>query len=132
MGKSRSSKNKGQNSLRKSDKSSTQSSYIAVDVGFQGFKDDFSKLEVDEISDFFDAISRLQKMTWQQLWDTSTKKAGEKRGFNYEKIEGQTTPGGNPVHSIRITKKFRARVSRQDRWMRFISLHPDHDSTYKK
>ena len=112
--------------------SSTQNSHIAVDVGLSAFHADFKTLTVEEQAEFFDAITKIQGMTWQQLWDTSSKTPGQKRGFNYEKIEGQVTPGGEQVHSIRITQKFRARVTRSDRWMRFISLHPDHDSAYKK
>ena len=122
-------------SKNKSDKGelgSTENQNIAVDLGFVGFKDDFKKLTKEEQSEFFDAITKVQGMTWQQIWDTSSKTPGQKRGFNYEKIEGQQTPAGEPVCSIRITQKFRARVCRSGRWMRFISLHPDHDSTYKR
>lgn len=111
---------------------STQNEFVAVDVGFEGFKEDFKKLTSEEQSEFFDTLNKIQKMTWQQIWDTSTKTPGQKRGLNYEKIEGQLTPSGEQVCSIRITQKFRARVVRADRWMRFISLHPDHDSAYKK
>lgn len=109
---------------------STQDNHVGVDVGFSVFKEDFKKLTGEQQSEFFDAITKIQGMTWQQIWDTSSKTPGQKRGLNYEAIEGQYSPGGEQVHSIRVTKKFRARVIRQGRWMRFISLHPDHDSAY--
>lgn len=124
-------KNKKQKEKEKESSVSTQNDFVAVDVGFDGFKNDFKILTAEEQSEFFDSITKLQKTTWQQLWDSSSKTPGQKRGFNYEKIEGQKTQAGNQVHSIRITKKFRARVTRDGRWMRFISLHPDHDSAYK-
>ena len=110
---------------------STQNNYIAIDVGAPTLKSDFKGLTSQEQFQFLDAITQIQQMTWQQLWDTSTKNPKNKRGFNFEKIPNQITPGGKQVFSIRITQKFRARVCRERRYMRFISLHPDHDSTYK-
>ena len=46
-------------------------------------------------------------------------------------LPNQRTSSGGAVASIRITEKFRARVTRDGVFMRFISLHPDHDSAYK-
>jgi len=54
-----------------------------------------------------------------------------KRGVNWEVLRNQKTASGVPIASIRITDKFRIRVIRDGVFMRFISLHPDHDSAYK-
>ncbi len=67
-------------------------------------------------------------MTWDQIYKTSSKTL--KRGLNWEIIENQVTKSGKKIASIRISKKFRARVCRDAQYMRFISLHPDHDSAY--
>jgi hypothetical protein len=67
-------------------------------------------------------------MTWDQVYKTSSKT--QKRGLNWEIIENQTTQSGKKIASIRISQKFRARVCRDGQLMRFISLHPDHDSAY--
>jgi len=42
------------------------------------------------------------------------------------------TSKGNPIYSARITRPFGAVLAREGEYLRFISLHPDHDSTYKK
>jgi hypothetical protein len=75
-----------------------------------------------------DSTVKLQKTTWQELWEQSTKGKG-KTGFNYEFIDNDKDLG--KIHSIRITRTSRARVIRDHEWMRFISLHPDHESAYK-
>lgn len=69
-------------------------------------------------------------MTWDQIYKTSSKFG--KRGLNWEPIAGQKTASGKTIASIRISKGFRARVCRDGRFMRFISLHPDHDSAYEE
>lgn len=69
-------------------------------------------------------------MTWQDIFNTSSK-GKDKRGLNWEVLD-QNTDNGDTVASIRLSVKMRARVCRDGQWMRFISLHPDHDSAYKK
>lgn len=69
-------------------------------------------------------------MTWQDVYNTSSK-GKAKRGLNWEVID-QKTQNGDVVASIRLSDKIRARVCRDGAWMRFISLHSDHDSAYSK
>ncbi len=76
--------------------------------------------------------NRLEQMTWQQIYDQASRTPGAKRGVNWERIEGQYARDGTPVHFIRIDGAFRARVIRRGRNMRFLSLHPDHDSAYRE
>jgi hypothetical protein len=52
-------------------------------------------------------------------------------GLNLEQIKKTKTKKGNPIYSIRITRSFRAILSIDGDYLRFISLHPDHDSAYK-
>lgn len=79
---------------------------------------------------FFNKGEKINEMTWQQVYATSSK-GKAKRGLNWEALPNQRTASGGTVASIRITDKFRARVTRDGVFMRFISLHPDHDSAYK-
>jgi hypothetical protein len=53
-------------------------------------------------------------------------------GLNLEQVEKTKTSKGNPIYSIRITRSFRAILSIEGDDLRFISLHPDHDSAYKR
>ena len=82
------------------------------------------------MKEFGKVVSKLQDMTWQQLWDQSSKGAN-KTGMNYEPVD-QTTDTGEKIHTIRVSGKHRARVIRKGKWMVFISLHPDHDSAYPR
>ncbi|MBY0384103.1 hypothetical protein K2X05_03000, partial [bacterium] len=79
---------------------------------------------------FEESIKKIEKMTWDQIYKTSSK--NQRRGLNWEPIQGQSTASGKTIASIRISQKFRARVCRDGKFMRFISLHPDHDSAYKE
>lgn len=96
---------------------------------------EFPRIQTELIeleSDQFDAVSRsirkIEQMSWDQIYKTASKI--QKRGLNWEPIEGQKTRSGRAIASIRLSSKFRARVCRDGKLMIFISLHPDHDSTY--
>ncbi len=83
---------------------------------------------MEDLEQVENAVEKILQMTWDQLYKTSSKT--QKRGLNWEPIEGQKTASGKTIASIRISGKLRARVCRDGRFMRFISLHPDHDSAY--
>lgn len=109
---------------------STQQHRVRVDLKFPSFIDQLHNLKKKELEEVLETITKIQNMTWQQIWDTSSKTKGSKRGLNWEPID-QKTSDGKTIATIRITRKHRARVCRDGDWMRFVSLHPDHDSTYK-
>lgn len=104
---------------------------MLCDLEFPSFLNQLEDLEASDLEDLLRSIEKIKRMTWQQICLTSTK-GGGKRGLNWEKLEGQVTAKGNAIASIRVTEKHRARVTREGAFMRFISLHPDHDSAYKK
>ena len=110
---------------------STQNMPVLVDTDFPRFLDDLEKLTDKELDVVQATINEIEKMTWNDIYKTSSKTPGEKRGLNYESLE-QETVHGQRINSIRVTKKFRARVCRDGQYMRFISLHPDHDSVYEE
>jgi hypothetical protein len=109
---------------------STQNELVQIDLSFPSLNKEIEDLEKDELDYFFSSLEKIESMTWAQIYATSSK--SQKRGLNWEPIQGQLTHDGKQVASIRITKKFRARVIRDGVFMRFISLHPDHDSAYQK
>ena len=69
-------------------------------------------------------LRTLSKMGFDQLRSSS--------GLILEKIKKTKTRKGNPIYSIRITRSFRAILSTDGDYLRYISLHPDHDSAYKR
>jgi hypothetical protein len=91
-------------------------------------QDQLAELELEEFEDFFRCIDKIRHMTWAQVLATSSKT--QKRGLNWEVIPNQKTTSGAIIASIRVTRMFRARVTRDGTIMRFISLHPDHESAY--
>lgn len=113
-------------------KSSGGSQYvdIKIDIGFPPFLKQLQEIDPQYLEEFSQKIVLIQKMTWDDVYKTSSK-GRNKRGLNYEQIDQKTDDDKN-IASIRITGKHRARVCRDGIWMRFISLHPDHDSAYKK
>lgn len=108
---------------------STQNELVLCDLEFPPLQGELKKLEPLQLDQFFSCIEKVRKMTWAQIYATSSKGAG-KRGINWEVIAHQQTSTGGTIAAIRVSDKFRARVTREGVFMRFISLHPDHDSAY--
>ena len=54
----------------------------------------------------------------------------EASGLNLEKIQNMTTPAGKTLKFIRMSKSFRVVIKINSDFIRFVSLHPDHDSAY--
>lgn len=113
---------------KKKSSGSTQHELVICNLEFPRLQKELIELESDQFDAFNRAIEKIEQMTWDQIYKTSSK--SQKRGLNWEPIEGQKTKSGKAVASVRISDKFRARVCRDGRIMRFISLHPDHDSAY--
>lgn len=107
---------------------STQHDLVVCDLEFPRIRKELAKLKLDELDQVEASVNKINQMTWDQIYKTSSRT--QKRGLNWEPIAGQMTRSGKTVASIRISRKFRARVCRDGRFMRFISLHPDHDSAY--
>lgn len=110
---------------------STQGELVQCDLEYPPFQAELKELEAGDLDAFFNKLETIHRMTWTQVYATSSK-GPQKRGLNWEGLPKQRTASGDTIASIRITGKFRARVTRDGIFMRFISLHPDHDSAYKK
>lgn len=109
---------------------SAQHELIECDFEYYLFQKQLELLTQQEYDELDRCIDKIESMTWQQMYQTSSR--SQKRGLNWEPIQGQKTASGNIIASIRVTKKFRARVTRSGKYMKFISLHPDHDSAYRQ
>jgi hypothetical protein len=100
-------------------KSSTR---IRLDLNNPVFQESWFKLPKDEAERLRRALQKLAQMTWQSLY--------ESKGFHLEEILSKTGPQNQKLYTIRITQKFRAVVFREQDFLRFLTLHPDHDSAY--
>ncbi len=97
---------------------------MRLDLNFPDFQKDLFKLQKNDLYALIKTFRTVYKMDFDQIRTSP--------GLNLEQIRNMKTRKGNPLYSIRITRSFRAVISIHGDYLRFISLHPDHDSAYKK
>ena len=96
---------------------------MKIDLNFPPFQQDLFSLDKTQLTAFVKSVKIINKMDLRQVQQSS--------GLNLEKIKNIKTPNGKTLYSIRMSKSFRAVICIEDEFIRFISLHPDHDSAYK-
>ena len=96
---------------------------MKIDLNFPPFQNDLFYLNKSELSAFIRTAKKLVKMDLTQIQKSS--------GLNLEKIRVMKSPAGKTLYSIRVTRSFRAVLTIDRDYLRFVSLHPDHDSAYK-
>jgi len=67
---------------------------------------------------------RLRDLDWSAIYRHT--------GFQWEAIKHLEAPNGAGVYSLRLSQKVRALAFREGDLLRFVSLHPDHDSAYRR
>lgn len=92
---------------------------MEFDLNQPAFQEDLLRLEKAELSAFFKTLRKLKALSWQEVY--------RDRGLRWESIKSL----GLEAYTLRVTQKCRAIVKREGDILRFISLHPDHDSAYK-
>ena len=97
---------------------------MKIDLNFLDFQKDLFELQKNEGYPLIKTLRTLSRMDFDQLRRSP--------GLNLERIRNMKTRKDNPLYSIRITRFFRAVLSIEGDYLCFISLHSDHDSTYKK
>ncbi len=97
---------------------------MKLDLNFPEFQKDLLALEKKEVLAVINTLKKLQKLSFEQLLKSP--------GLNLEKLKKLKTKDGIALYSIRITKKFRAVVTFQGDYIRFVSLHPNHDTAYSQ
>ena len=96
---------------------------MKIDLNFRPFQQDLFSLDKTKLSIFVQSVKKINKMDLRQVQQSS--------GLNLEKIKNIKTPNGKTLYSIRMSKSFRAVICIEDDFIRFISLHPGHDTAYK-
>lgn len=70
-----------------------------------------------------DTLNKLRQMTWNQVYRDSR--------LRWEKIISIKPPKGiDVIYSLRITQARRMIAYRDGEFIRFLTIAPDHDSTY--
>jgi hypothetical protein len=96
---------------------------MKIDLNFPPFQQDLFSLDKTQLTAFIKSVKKINKMDLRQVQQSS--------GLNPEKIKNLKTSNGKTLYSIRMSKSFRAVICIEDDFIRFISLHPDHESAYK-
>ena len=119
---------------QKPNSKSTQQELILLDLNSETLKEQLVSFKSKHFNELLAALEKFQKkverLTWQQLYQQSSKNPKNKTGINYEPLN-RKTKSGRRVATVRITAKVRALVCRMGKYMVVISIHPDHDSAYR-
>jgi hypothetical protein len=99
------------------------SNRVRLDLNSPEFQDVLFRLETSELKQVISSLRRLRDLDWNTLYRHS--------GFHWEAIEHLKAPNGGKVYSLRLSQRIRALAFREGDFLRFISLHPDHDSAYE-
>jgi hypothetical protein len=98
---------------------------VRLDLNNEVFQENLLGLAKEESARVFNTLRRLRQMTWVQVYHD--------RGLKWEKIVSVKPPQGvTAIYSLRITQSRRATAYREGEFMRFLTVQPDHDSTYGK
>jgi hypothetical protein len=89
------------------------------DLNRSKFQADLLTLEKAELLAFFKTLRKLKQLSWSQVY--------QDKGLRWESIKSL----GEDAYTLRVTQKCRAVVKREGDVLRFLSLHPDHDSAYR-
>jgi hypothetical protein len=102
----------------------TSSQRVRLDLNSPAFLEVFLRLGVADLAQVAGSLDRIRKLDWSNVYAS--------KGLHWETISHLRAPDGKtPVYSVRLSQKIRALAFRDGEFMRFISLHPDHDSAYK-
>jgi GH35 family endo-1,4-beta-xylanase len=92
---------------------------VRLDLNDEKFQAQFVELDPAEGRVLFKAMRKIMKLTWSQVYAD--------QGLKWERIANS-----NDRYNIRLNQQARTVVTRQGNFMRFESLHYDHDSAYDR
>jgi hypothetical protein len=93
---------------------------IGLDLNNPEFQGNLLDLDKPQAWAVLQTLRLLQAMTWLQLQQS--------KGLRWELIQSRQGPQGERLYSLRVSRSCRAVAWREGDWLRFLSLHPDHDS----
>jgi hypothetical protein len=99
-------------------------SLVRLDLNNPEFLKVFLDLPAAELQQVARSLLRLRGMDWRTVMTS--------KGLHWEAIAHIATPNGSTAYSIRLSGKTRAIAYRDADFLRMVSLHPDHDSAYRR
>jgi hypothetical protein len=101
-----------------------RASRVRLDLNSPEFQDVFLRLETVELKQVVASLRRLSELDWAEIYRHT--------GYQWEAIQHLKAPNGASVYSLRLSQKVRALTFRDGDFLRFVSMHPDHDSAYRR
>jgi hypothetical protein len=96
---------------------------VRLDLNNPVFQSNLLTLQKPERHAALDTLNKIRQLTWDQVYRDN--------GLKWEKISSVAPPAGvDAIYSLRITQARRATAFRDGEFMRFLTVAPDHDSTY--
>lgn len=92
---------------------------VLLDLNYPEFQSELFNLDTFEAKKVLKTFRKLVTMTWSGVF--------KDHGLKWEEVK--SFPG---KYTIRLSQSYRAVVIREGCWMRFQSLHLDHDGAYGK
>jgi hypothetical protein len=94
-------------------------SAVLLDINYPAFQSQFFALDATEIRKVLKTFQKISLLTWSDVF--------KDHGLKWEAIKSV-----QGKYTIRLSQSYRAVVIRQGNYMRFQSLHLDHDGAYGK
>ena len=96
---------------------------VRLDLNNPVFQEHLFQLQKPVRHAAIDTLKKIRQLTWAQLYRDN--------GLKWEKIVSvKPPPGIDAIYSLRITQSRRCTAFRDGDYMRFLTIAPDHDSTY--
>ena len=92
---------------------------VLLDLNYPAFQSELFELNASELKKIIKTLKKLRVMTWNDVF--------RDHGLRWE--EPRSTPG---KYVVRLSQSYRAVVVRDGCWIRFQTLHQDHDRAYGK
>lgn len=103
--------------------SSESADKVLLDLNNPLFQAQLFGMQKPERHAAFDTLNKIRQLTWTQVYRDS--------GLKWEKISSIRPPDGvDALYSFRLNQSRRATAFRDGRYLRLLTVAPDHDSTY--
>ncbi|MBV6274130.1 hypothetical protein KVP09_14600 [Alcaligenaceae bacterium CGII-47] len=98
---------------------------VRLDLNNPVFQENLLTLQKPERLAALDTLNKVRQLTWPEIYRDP--------GLKWEKVTSVKPPAGiDTIYSLRITQARRATAYREGEFMRFLTVAPDHDTTYGK
>lgn len=98
---------------------------VRLDLNNLVFQEHLLRLQKPDPHAALDTLKKIRQLTWAQLYRDN--------GLKWEKIVSVKPPLGiDAIYSLRIAQSRRCTAYRDGEYMRFLTIAPDHDSTYAR